>query len=279
MLVQSATAHDRAEQQRQSDQRAFHHSPRTNIAQIEADQNCDGNGREDRGGCPGAVLHRVHHDEPQHRDQDHHDDECSHHGGITANGAELIARHLSETASVATRRHEQHGHVLHASADDAADQNPQRARQEAELCGERGTNQWPGACDGREVMAEHDPTMRGDEIAPVVQPHRGGQATIIGHQHLGAHPCAVEAVAERIDAHGGDDDPHGIDRFASMQGKPADGECAEQCDADPEQLPHSSPGTHDQEAQPTRPPQSVDAMNCESFSAGVLNCNVSRMRA
>ena len=124
------------------------------------------------GGGPRAVLHRVDDDQPEHRDQDDHDHQRADHRGEAADRAELVARHLAEAAAVAARRQEQDRHVLHAAAEHAADQDPQRARQIAELRRERRADQRTGAGDRGEVMAEHDPAMRRHEVAAVVQPHR-----------------------------------------------------------------------------------------------------------
>ncbi len=60
--------------------------------------------------------------------------------------------------------------VLHRAAEDDADDQPDRAGQEAELRGERRPDERPGAGDGREVMAEEHPLRRRHEVAAVVEP-------------------------------------------------------------------------------------------------------------
>ncbi len=169
--VDRAAADDRQQQQRDADERSLEHAAGADVAQVEADQKRDRNRREHRRGRPRTVLHRVDDDESEHGDEDDHDHERADDRGEAADRAELIARHLSEAAAVAARRQEQDRHILHAAAEHGADQDPQRARQIAELRRERRADQRAWTCDRREVMAEDDPAMRRNEVAAVVQPN------------------------------------------------------------------------------------------------------------
>jgi hypothetical protein len=109
---------------------------------------------------------------------------------------EFIARHLSERAAVTAQRGEQDHEVLHAAAEHAADQDPQRAGQVTELRGEGRTDQGPGAGDGGEVMAEHDPAIGRHEIAAVIQTFGRRRATGVEHQHAGGDEGAVETKGQ-----------------------------------------------------------------------------------
>ena len=103
-----------------------------------------------------------------------------------ANGPELVARHLAERAAVAPRiEQNEHDEVLHAAAQHDADQDPQRARQVAELRGQHGADERARAGDRREVVAEHDPAVGRHEVAAVVQPLGRRRAPLIERQHLG----------------------------------------------------------------------------------------------
>ena len=172
MTVDPAAAHHREQQQGDAEHRRFEHATWPNIAHVHADEQRDRNGREHRRRAPGAVAHGIDDDQAEHGDQDHHDDQRAEHRRVTADRPELVARHLSEAATVATGRQEQHRHVLHAAAEHGADENPQRARQIAELRGQRGTDQRTRAGNGGEVMAEHHPAIGRHEVAAVVEPHR-----------------------------------------------------------------------------------------------------------
>jgi hypothetical protein len=187
------------------------------------------------------VAHGVDDDQAEHGDQDHHDDQRAEHRRVTADRAELIARHLSEAATIATGRHEQHHHVLHAAAEHGADQNPKCARQVAELRRERWTDQRTGAGDGGEVMTEHHPFIGRYEIAAVAEAHRRCGARRIQHQHACRDPGAVEPIADGIHTCGRDDHPHRVDGFATMHGEAADGERTHDGDQQPNQFIHSTP--------------------------------------
>ena len=67
-----------------------------------------------------------------------------------------------------TRRRENH-EILHGAAERDADENPDHPGQESELRRERWSDEWSRSGDRREVMAEHDPPIRRDVVAAIVQ--------------------------------------------------------------------------------------------------------------
>jgi hypothetical protein len=71
--------------------------------------------------------------------------------------------------------------VLHTAAEHRTDEDPERARQIAELRRERRADQRTGAGDGGEVVAEYDPLVGRHEVAAVVEAFRrrgaGGSIT------------------------------------------------------------------------------------------------------
>ena len=148
-----------------------------------------------------------------------------------ADRAELVARHLAERAAVAADRAEQRDEVLHAAAEHGADQDPQRAGQIAELRRERRADQRARARDGGEVMTEHDPAIRRHEVAAVAESFGRRGARRVEREHLRGEKRAVEAIAERVDADGGDDEPHRFDAFAAIQSDGRERERAERDDA------------------------------------------------
>ena len=158
----------------------------------------------------------------EHRDQDDHDEQRADQRRGAAEAAEFVARHLAEAAPVAPGGAEHDEHVLHATRHDRADQQPQRARQIAELRGERRPDQRTGARDRGEVVAEHDRAMGRHEVAPVLEALGRRRARRVEPEHAGRDPAAVEAVADQIDADRRDHEPHRIDGFAAIQGDAAE---------------------------------------------------------
>ena len=73
LVIEPAARHHGEQHQRHADQRRFQHAPGAGRAQVQPDDERYRNGGEHRGGRPGAVLHGVDDHEPEHRDQDDHD--------------------------------------------------------------------------------------------------------------------------------------------------------------------------------------------------------------
>ena len=90
--------------------------------------------------------------------------------------------------------------VLHRAAERDADDDPDDARQIAELRRERGSDERPRPGDRREMMSEHDPSVRRDEIATVVEPHGWRRAARVEGEDLRGDQFAVEAVRDRVHA-------------------------------------------------------------------------------
>ncbi len=153
------------------------------------------------------MPHGIDHHEAQHRDDDHHDHQRAQHGRGAADGAELIARHLPEALAIAARGNEQHRHVLHAATEHRADDQPQRARQVTELHGESGTDQWAGAGNRGEVMAEQHPALGGNVVAAVAQSLGWRGAGPVGDINTRLDPLGVEAVTQDVHADRRGDDP------------------------------------------------------------------------
>jgi hypothetical protein len=232
--VDPASAEHGEQQQRDPDRRALEHSAGPDVAHEQPDQDRDRDGRGHRRRRPRAIAHRVHDDEAEHRDQDDHDRHYPDQRDGAADDAELVASHLAERAAVTPDRAEQRDEILHAAAERRADEDPERAGQVAELRGKGGPDQWARARDRGEVVAEHDPAIRRDEVAAVAETLGGCRARGVEREHLGREKRAVEPVAERVHAHGRDDEPHPVHRLASVQRDAAERGRAQDRDADPD---------------------------------------------
>jgi hypothetical protein len=89
---------------------------------------------------------------------------------------------------------------MDTSAEDDAHQNPERTGQEAELGGQRGAHQRTRAGDGREVVSEDDPLVRGHVIASVVEPLGRRSPGGVEGEDVARDEPAVEPVGDEIRA-------------------------------------------------------------------------------
>src|SRR6185436_5562368 len=112
-------------------------------------------------------------------------------------------------------RAEKRDEVLNTAAEHGADQDPERPGQIAELRGERRTDQRSRSRDGREVMSENDPAVRRHEVAAVAEPLRGSRASRLERENFRREECAIETIADGVDANGGDDEPERVDALAA----------------------------------------------------------------
>ena len=122
--------------------------------------------RRQREEAPRAVAQRVHDDQRQHRQQDDHDREDGDHAGHARHLVHFLLRDLAERLAVAPHRRAQDHEVLHRAAEHDADDQPERARQEAELRRQRRPDQrsrrrrWPRS-GGRRAPTSTSARSRG----------------------------------------------------------------------------------------------------------------------
>ena len=143
-------------------------------AKINSHQERDGNRHCDSEGSPRAVFQRVDDNEcdcAQQYDDDRDDCDIRDESAETAN---FRFRHLGKRLSVAADREQKNDEILHTSAEDCTGENPERAGQVAELCGEDRADEWSGAGDGGEMMSEDDPFAGWNKVATVIQTFGGG---------------------------------------------------------------------------------------------------------
>ena len=134
----------------------------------------DRDGRGDGEGAPGALGQRLHHDQRQHGQDDHHDHEGAKQRDDAGHHAKLRPHQLPEGASVAAHGHEEHHEVLHGAGEDDPGEDPEHARQVAHLRRQHRPDQRPGAGNGREMVAEQHVSVGRDVIERVVPPYRRG---------------------------------------------------------------------------------------------------------
>ena len=218
VLGDPAAGVQRHHEQQETHRAGLEHPVRAQPAQVDAHQECDRDREAEGNDSPGARLERVHHDEGQHRDEDHHDADHRHQRGVAGDGADLLLGHLAERLAVAAERRAENDAVLHRAAERDADDDPERAREVAELRRERWPHEGPGARDRREVVAEDDPPVCWHEVAAVVEPHRRSRPRRVEGKDVGRDELAVEAIRDRVDAEGGDEEPGGADLLPPREG-------------------------------------------------------------
>ena len=114
-----------------------------------------------------------------------------------------------------------------------SDQHPEGAWKIAELGGEYRAYQRAGTSNGRKVMTEDHPAVRGDEILPVSILHSRGAALVVEREDICQQPRGMEAVGEREGADAGNNQPESIDRLAPRKGEDRQSHEKEQGDPSP----------------------------------------------
>ena len=150
--------------------------------------------------------------------------------------ADLLARHLAERFAVAPHGGEQDDEILHRAAQHRADDDPQRARQVAELRRQHRPHQRTRPGDGGEVVAEDDPLVGGLEIVAVAQPLGRRGALVVERHHARGDELRVEAVADGVGAGRGQHQPDAVDVLAAIEGDAAQTERRPDGDGGPEQM-------------------------------------------
>lgn len=224
VLGDPAATDDGRDEQGHADERDLADRAGPQVAQVQAHEERDGDGHRDGEDTPGGVGQGADDDDAQDGDEDEHDGEHTDDRGGAPDPSELVAGHLPEAASAASDRQVQDHVVLHRSGEDDADDDPQGARQVAHLGGEHGADERPGTGDRGEVVPEEHPPVRRHEVLAVFELLCGSGALVARLEHLVLDEPGVEAKADDVGAHRGEDEPDGVDVLAPDHGdhRPAD---------------------------------------------------------
>ena len=90
--------------------------------------------------------------------------------------------------------------------------------QVTELCCEGGSDQRSGTGNCREVMAEHDPTIRRHVVSAVFEANGRRRPVLVEGEDLRRDHLAIEAIGDDVSADGCGEQPCGVDRFAPRRG-------------------------------------------------------------
>jgi len=111
-------------------------------------------------------LERVHHYKADDSEKNRHDGQHGELRDEAAALADLLARHLASDFPSAPNRTKENDKILHAACKRRASNQPERARQVAELRGERRADERARSRDGGKMVAEENPFVRRHEVAP-----------------------------------------------------------------------------------------------------------------
>ena len=236
---------ERGHQQNDADDRCLADASGTHHPHVDAHDQRNRNGRGDSEEAPRAVGERLHHDQAQHRQDYDHDGEDADHGDRARRGTQFHLDHFAERFSVAAHGSEQHDEILHCAGKHHADQNPQRAGEEAHLRRQDRTDERAGAGDRGEMMTVKHVLVGRHVIHAVVMALGRRHAGVVEPEHLVRDELAVEPVGDEVDAERGGHQPHCAYVFAATQGERGKGKCADDSDQRPQgnghELVHDSP--------------------------------------
>ena len=210
---------ERHDQQRGADRRHLADPAGADEAAVDAHDQRDREGAEHREGAPRAALQRIDHHERQHRQDDDADQEDANPGDAAGDRPHLRADHFGERLAVSPNRQKQHRRVLHRAGEHHAGQDPQRAGKVTHLRGQHRPDQWPGAGDRREMMAEQDIAVGRDVIEPIVMAIGWGHAPRVHAVGLGGDEQRIEPVGDEVDADRRHDQPGGVDRLPRVRAR------------------------------------------------------------
>src|SRR5206468_7285745 len=155
--------------------------------------------------------------------------------------ADFFLHHLTQCLAAAPDRREKDNHIVHASAQRCADQDPERTRQKSKLRCQYRPHQRPRTSDRCKMMPENHPTIRWHIILAIVLQDRRRGSFVIEHQYFCSEPFAVKTVADAKRAKARHNDPKGTDLLAARERQNDDRPHPYPRNGKPEQL---FPGTH-----------------------------------
>ncbi|MNS64272.1 hypothetical protein D3C72_973930 [compost metagenome] len=198
---------DGRHQAHEADDRDLADLARADVAQVHAHEERDGNGGGHREGAPRRMRQRLHHDQRQHGQDDHHDHEGAEQRDHARNLAQLGLHQVAQRTAVAASRDEQDREILHRAGEHHAGQDPQHAGQIAHLRGQHRADQRTRAGDGGEVVAEQHVLVGGHVVQAVVVLPCRRHARRVQLEHLARDEAAVITVCDQIYADGGNHHP------------------------------------------------------------------------
>src|SRR5712692_4395258 len=213
--------------------RSFEHAAGPDKAKIEPQQQRDGDGHRQCEGGPRRGLEGVHHDEADDGKKNRHDRQHGQLRDKAAAFADFFASHLAQRFSVAANRTKKNNEIMYATRERRAGNQPERARQVAELRGERGSDERAGSRDGGKMVAEENPFVRGHEVAAVVVALARSGARVVERENFGGDKSGIEPVRHQVTTHRGNNEPSRIERLAAIESDLAKRSCAKQRDPKP----------------------------------------------
>ena len=159
---------DGQHQQHKAHNGDFANFARANVTGVNAHKQSyrDGHGNSKR--APRAVNQGFHHNQGQHRQNDHHDHQNAYGSNDARHRAHFLLDHVTQRFAIAAHGNEQHHHVLHRACKHHPKNNPQRARQITHLRRKHRPDQWPRARNRGKMVTKQHAFVRGHIIQTIV---------------------------------------------------------------------------------------------------------------
>ncbi|KAG5722315.1 hypothetical protein E4T56_gene9364, partial [Termitomyces sp. T112] len=208
---------ERRQQAHEAQQRNLAHAPRTEPARIgphrQRQRHCGRYGEH----APWAFRQGFHHDQRQHRQDDHHDHEGAEQRDAARHLAHFHADDLAQGFAAAPHRDAQHEEILHRARQHHAKDDPERSGQIAHLRRQHRPDQRPGPGNRGKMVAKQDIAIRRHIIQPIGhRVRRSGPRRIEAHHPRPDKP-RIEAIGGQKAPQRSHHQPERIDRLAMVQ--------------------------------------------------------------
>src|SRR6185503_17984575 len=127
-------------------------------------------------------------DQREDSEKNDHDREDCDDSDAAGDRIQFLFDHLAEGFATPAHGSEKDHEILDRASESDADQNPDGAGKVTKLRGEDGADKRAGAGNGGEVVAEDDPLVGFDEVAPVIMDFAGSGATVVQDKDLSRNP-------------------------------------------------------------------------------------------
>ena len=196
---------DSGQNERHAEDRRFLDLAGADILRVNADDDSRRDRHADGEEAPRAVVQGIGHDDRHARFRDDQQQQHDPQSRRACRVGYLIPRDLGQRLALVADRRDEHDHIMHSARENRTEKQPQQPRHEAELRRDDRAYQRTRARDGREMMAEHDPLIRGHVVLPVFELISRRLLELIQREHLRGDPRTVQPVRQHENADSNDD--------------------------------------------------------------------------
>lgn len=196
---------DRRQDKSHTEDRRFLDLAGADIFRVNADDDSRRDRHADGEEAPRAVVQGIGHDDRHARFRDDQQQQHDPQSRRACRVGYLIPRDLGQRLALVADRRDEHDHIMHSARENRTEKQPQQPRHEAELRCDDRAYQRTRARDGREMMAEHDPLIRGHVVLPVFELISRRLLELIQREHLRGDPRTVQTIRQHENADSNDD--------------------------------------------------------------------------